>query len=311
MRRLPPLNALRAFESAARHLSFTKAADELAVTPGAISQQVKLLEETVGVPLFRRDPKGLSLTEAGLSSLPSLRDGFDRLSAAARLMTLERGSGRLAVSVAPSFASKWLVPRLDAFQALHPDIDVYVHADMDVVDFSVDDVDLAIRYGRGNYGDLVTERLLNEKIVPVCAPSLLTGDKPLKDVNDLAGHTLLHDGGNDHEIATWSMWLRAAKADGVDGTRGPRFNQSSLVIEAAVAGRGVALAKYALALADLEAARLVIPFDLTTPTDFAYWLVHPAAKAALPEVKAFKEWVLDVAAVDTAKEQESLAVYAH
>ncbi|MEM9988657.1 MAG: transcriptional regulator GcvA [Pseudomonadota bacterium] len=295
MRRLPPLNALRAFEASARHLSFTKAADELSVTPGAISQQVKLLEDTMGIPLFRRDPKGLSLTEAGLAALPSLRDGFDRLAAGARLMALEKGTGRIAVSVAPSFASKWLVPRLDSFQENYPDIDVYIHADMDVVDFAVDDVDVAIRYGRGSYGDLETERLMAEKIVPVCAPSLLTGEHPLKTVDDLQYQTLLHDDGNDHEIATWAMWLRSAGSQ-IDGTRGPRFNQSSLVIEAAAAGRGVALAKYALALADLEAARLVIPFDLTTPTDFAYWLVHPKAKAALPEVKAFKKWVIEEAA---------------
>jgi LysR family glycine cleavage system transcriptional activator len=290
MRRLPPLNALRAFEASARHLSFTRAADELAVTPGAVSQQVKLLEDTVGVPLFHRQARGLKLTEAGLAALPSLRDGFDRLDAAVRLMTHGRRSGRLAVSVAPSFASKWLVPRLDRFQAAHPDIDVYVHADMDVVDFATDDVDLAIRYGRGDYGDLETELLMRERIVPVCAPQLLTGTPPLKAIDDLALHTLLHDDGNDHEIATWAMWLRAAGST-VDGTRGPRFNQSSLVIEAAVAGRGVALAKFALAEADLEAARLVIPFDLTSPTDFSYWLVHPAAKAALPEVEAFKGWV--------------------
>lgn len=295
MRRLPPLNALRAFEAAARHLSFTRAADELSVTPGAISQQVKLLEDTVGVGLFRRDPKGLSLTEAGQAALPCMRDGFDRLAAATRLMTQERNSGRLAVSVAPSFASKWLVPRLDQFNSLHPDIDVYVHADMDVVDFALDDVDVAIRYGRGDYPGLTAELLMKERIVPVCAPSLLTGDKPLHQLDDLAGHTLLHDGGHDNEIATWAMWLRAAGSD-LDGTRGPRFNQSSLVIEAAVAGRGVALAKYALALADLEAARLVIPFEITTPTDFAYWLVHPPAKASLPEVKAFKAWVATEAA---------------
>ncbi len=300
MRRLPPLNALRAFEAAARHLSFTKAADELSVTPGAISQQVKLLEDTVGVPLFRRDPKGLSLTEAGNAALPSLRDGFDRLHAASRLMTQERGAGRITVSVAPSFASKWLVPRLDAFQEIYPDIDVYVHADTDVVDFAVDDVDLAIRYGRGQYGDLTATLLMRERIVPVCAPGLLTGEHPLKEVDDLAHHTLLHDGGHDNEIATWAMWLRAAGSQ-VDGTRGPRFNQSSLVIEAAVAARGVALAKFALAEADLEAARLVIPFDLTTPTDFAYWVVHPEAKAALPEVKAFKDWlVAEAGSVDTA-----------
>lgn len=295
MRRLPPLNALRAFESAARHLSFTKAAEELNVTPGAISQQVKLLEETVGTNLFVRDPKGLMLTDSGVAALPSLRDGFDRLAAGARLMTHQKGTGRLAVSVAPSFASKWLVPRLDAFQESYPDIDVYIHADMDVVDFARDDVDLAIRYGRGTYPDLVTEHLLAEKIVPVCAPTLLTGSAPLATPADLAQHTLLHDSGNDTEVSTWAMWLKAAGVEGVEGTRGPKFNQSSLVIEAAVAGRGVALAKYALALADLEAARLVIPFDLTTPTDFAYWMVHPPAKAALKEVKAFKAWLLSEA----------------
>ena len=294
MRKLPPLNALRAFEAAARHLSFTKAAEELAVTPGAVSQQVKLLEDTVGVPLFRREPKGLILTEQGMSALPCLRDGFDRLAAATRLMTMERGTGRIAVSVAPSFASKWLVPRLDAFQERHPDIDVYVHADTSLVDFSVDDVDFAVRYGRGNYEGLEATLLMREKIVPVCAPGLLTGNPPLRTIDDLANHTLLHDGGNDHEIATWTMWLRAAGSS-IDGSRGPRFSQSSLVIEAAVAGRGVALAKYALAVADLEAARLVIPFDLTTPTDFAYWMVHPAAKAALPEVAAFKSWLQEEA----------------
>ncbi|ADM09066.1 transcriptional regulator, LysR family protein [Parvularcula bermudensis HTCC2503] len=294
MRKLPPLNSLRAFEAAARHLSFTKAAEELNVTPGAVSQQVKLLEETVGVSLFHRGAKGLVLTEGGIAALPSLRDGFDRLDAGVRLMGQQRGSGRLAVSVAPSFASKWLVPRLDRFQERHPDIDVYVHADMDLIDFSMDDVDVAIRYGQGTYPDLDVQRLMNEKIVPVCAPKLLTAEPPLKKIGDLAHHTLLHDNGNDHEIATWPMWLKAAGAR-VDGTRGPRFNQSSLVIEAAVAGRGVALAKYALAEADLEAARLVIPFDLTSPTDFAYWLVHPHAKAALPEVKAFKSWIVEEA----------------
>lgn len=297
MRRLPPLNALRAFEAAARHLSFTRAADELNVTPGAISQQVKLLEDTIQVPLFLRGTRGLSLTEAGLAALPSLRDGFDRLSTAVRLMTQERKAGRLSVSVAPSFASKWLVPRLDRFQAAEPDIDVYVHADMDVVDFAVDDVDIAIRYGRGQYGELVTERLMEERIVPVCAPGLLTGDAPIREIADLTHHTLLHDDGNDHEIATWPMWLKAAGAETIDGSRGPRFNQSSLVIEAAVTGRGIALAKYALAAADLEAARLVIPFDVTTPTDFAYWVVHPTAKSALPEVKAFRSWLLAEAEV--------------
>ncbi|WP_031550550.1 transcriptional regulator GcvA [Parvularcula oceani] len=292
MRRLPPLNALRAFEAAARHLSFARAADELAVTPGAVSQQIKALEETVGVALFRRDPRGLELTEAGSAAFPSLRDGFDRLAAGARLMTERGGPRRVTVSAAPSFASKWLVPRLDGFQSSHPDIDVYVHADMQLVDFSSGEADIAIRFGRGEYENLDATLLMAERIVPVCAPALLRGDPPLKTPSDLARHTLLHDDSRTEDGPSWAMWLKAAGTD-IDGARGPRFNQSSLAIEAAVAGKGVALAKYALAEADLVAARLVIPFDFTTPTDFSYWVVHPSAKAALPEVAAFKSWLLE------------------
>ena len=299
MRRLPPLNALRAFEAAGRHLSFSRAADELNVTPGAVSQQIKLLEDTVGAPLFVRDPRGLQLTEAGGAALPSLSDGFDRLAAAARLMTERTGPRRVTVSAAPSFASKWLVPRLDRFQAEHPDTDVYVHADMALADFASGEADLAVRYGQGAYDGLESVRLMAERIVPVCAPGLITGDPPLKAPADLARHTLLHDEGQGEDAPSWPMWLRAAGV-AADGTRGPRFNQSSLAIEAAVAGKGVALAKSALAEADLVAARLVIPFDLATPTDFAYWVVHPAAKAALPEVAAFKAWLLAEAAAGAA-----------
>lgn len=295
MRRLPPLNALRAFEAAARQLSFTKAAEELSVTPGAISQQIKLLEELLETPLFQRDPRGLRLTAAGQAALPALREGFDRLQAGVRLITAGRQGGRLTVSVAPSFAAKWLVPRLDRFQAGAPDIEVLVHADMGLVDFQSQDVDLAIRYGRGVYDGLISELLLAETIIPVCAPSLMTAARPLLGPADLAAHALLHDDGQDHELATWPMWLRAAGVD-IDASRGPRFNQSSLVIDAAVRGRGVALAKFALAEADLEAARLVIPFDLATPTDFAYYIVYPAAKAQLPEVDAFRRWLLAEAA---------------
>ncbi|MEE4210829.1 MAG: transcriptional regulator GcvA [Parvularcula sp.] len=290
MRRLPPLNALRAFEAAARHLSFSRAADELSVTPGAISQQMRILEEWLGAPLFRRDPKGLTLTEAGQSALPHMREGFDRLATGVRLMQADRGPARVTVSVAPSFASKWLVPRLDQFQSAHPDTDVYVHADMEVVDFATADVDLAVRFGPGDYPGLVAERLMSETIIAVCAPSLRQGDNPLRSVGELKHHTLIHDDSDGDGVPTWPMWLKAAGVQ-CDGSRGPRFNQSSLVIEAAVAGKGVALARYALALADLEAARLVIPFGEETPTDFAYWLVYPEAKADLPEVKAFLSWI--------------------
>lgn len=291
MRKLPPLNALRAFEAAGRHLSFSRAAEELNVTPGAISQQMRILEGWLGAPLFRRDPKGLSLTDAGLAALPHMREGFDRLATGVRLMKAGSGPSRIAVSVPPSFASKWLVPRLDRFQDLHPDLDVYVHADMQLVDFATADVDVAIRFGRGGYQGLRSERLMSETIVPVCAPSLLKDGPTLARPEDLSQHTLIHDDSDKGGIPTWPMWLRAAGVDSEAADRGPRFNQSSLVIEAAVAGKGVALAKYALAVADLEAARLVIPFDRETPTDFAYWLVYPEAKADLPDVMAFIAWV--------------------
>jgi len=296
--RLPPLNALRAFEAAARHLSFTKAAEELNVTPGAVSQQVKALEDFLGAPVFKRRNRALLLTDSALASLPALREAFEKLGEAALMLAARRDDDRLAVSVAPSFAAKWLVPRIDAFHALHPEIEVWISADMDVVDFAADDVDVAIRYGGGGYPGLETDLLMRESIIPVCAPSLILGDPPLKTLADLKNHTLLHDGSsdNDESCPTWPMWLKAAGAKGpggkpIDGARGPRFNQSSLVIEAAVAGKGVALAKSALAQADLEAARLTVPFDVSTPISFAYYVVRPPAKAQSPAVQAFVEWV--------------------
>ena len=301
MKRLPPLNALRVFESAARHLSFTKAADELHVTPGAVSQQIKALEDFLQTPVFRRQKRSLLLTDEAQASLPILREGFDKLVEASNILGAKSEEGRLTVSVAPSLASKWLVPRLDRFQEANPDVDVWVSADMDVVDFAIEDVDLAIRYGLGKYEGLVVEHLMAEKIVPVCSPRLMTGDYPIKSPADLVHHTLLHDLGTekDPSCPTWPMWLKAAGVCHKEGERGLKFNQSSLVIEAAVAGKGVALAKAALALADLEAARLVIPFDLTTPTDFAYHIVHPPSKNASPSVKAFKAWLLEEAKAST------------
>jgi len=293
MKNLPPLNALRVFESAARHLSFTKAADELHVTPGAVSQQIKALEEFIGAKVFKRKNRTLLLTDAAQASLPILRDAFDRLEEASRVLAAPGDAKRLTVSVAPSLAAKWLVPRLDRFHEAHPDIEVWVSADMDVVDFAVDDVDLAIRYGPGEYGGLDVDHLMDETIIPVCSPRLLLSDHPLKTPQDLTYHPLLHDGSPDKEEScpTWPMWLKAAGVKDIDAKRGAKFNQSSLVIEAAVAGKGVALAKSALALADLEAARLVIPFDMTTPSSFAYYVVHPPSKARNKAVKDFKAWL--------------------
>ncbi|MEM6413630.1 MAG: transcriptional regulator GcvA [Pseudomonadota bacterium] len=297
MKSLPPLNALRVFEAAARHLSFTKAADELRVTPGAVSQQIKTLEDFIGAKVFRRTKRALLLTDSAQAALPVLRDAFDRLDEASQILAAPGDAHRLNVSVAPSIASKWLVPRLDRFHHRHPDIEIWVSADMELVDFAANDVDLAIRYGPGGYEGLAEDLLMAETILPVCSPRLLTGDHPLRTPDDLKHHPLIHDGSpdKDESAPTWPMWLKAAGVTGVDGTRGLKFNQSSLVIEAAVAGKGVALAKSALALADLEAARLVIPFDVTTPSSFAYYFVRPRAKDRVKAVKAFYNWLMEEA----------------
>ncbi|HEY5288469.1 MAG TPA: transcriptional regulator GcvA [Caulobacteraceae bacterium] len=301
-RRLPPLNALRAFEAAARHLNFSRAADELSVTPGAVSQQIQNLEEYVGAALFKRTPRGLLLTDAAQTALPALREAFDRLAEAAGLLTAAVDGRRLTLTAPPSFAAKWLMPRLGRFEAAHPQVDVWLSADMDIVDLAGGDVDLAVRYGAGAYPGLESQRLMHETVIPVMSPELNAAN-PLAAPEDLARHVLLHDGSPDADESCpdWQMWLAARGVKGVDGSRGPRFNQSSLVIEAAAAGRGVALAKRTLAQDDLDAGRIVAPMAITTSVDFAYYVVHQKAKARLPQVKAFVAWILsEAAAHDTA-----------
>ncbi|HZZ36890.1 MAG TPA: transcriptional regulator GcvA [Caulobacteraceae bacterium] len=300
-RRLPPLNALRAFEAAARHLNFSRAADELSVTPGAVSQQIQNLEDYVGAALFKRTPKGLLLTDAAQTALPALREAFDRLAEAASLLTAAVDGRRLTLTAAPSFAAKWLVPRLGRFEEAHPQVDVWLSADMDLVDFAAGEVDLAVRYGAGRYPALEAIKLMTETVIPVASPDLIAAN-PLNEPSDLARHILLHDGSPDADDSCpdWSMWLAARGVKGVDGNRGPRFNQSSLVIEAAVGGRGVALAKRTLAQDDLEAGRLIVPMQITTAVDFAYYVVHPKAKGRLPQVKAFVNWITAEAAAHEA-----------
>jgi LysR family transcriptional regulator, glycine cleavage system transcriptional activator len=291
-RRLPPLNALRAFEAVARHLNITQAADELSVTPGAVSQQVQNLEDYLGVALFRRTTKGLSLTDAAQSAVPVLHEAFDRLAEAASILQPSKDPQHLTVSVAPSFAAKWLTPRLARFNEQHPDIDVWLSASMELVDFTKADVDLAIRYGRGAYAGLESRRLMSERVIPVISPALLATIQ-LTTPSDLADCVLLHDESPDADPScpTWPMWLAARGIRDVDGTRGPRFNQSSLIIEAAVAGRGVGLAKRTLAQEDIAAGRLVAPFEIETAVEFAYYLVYPRKSGWRPQVKSFITWL--------------------
>ena len=292
--RLPPLNALRAFEAAARRLSFTQAADELNVTPGAVSQQIRQLEEYAGTPLFKRTGRSVLLTDAAQASLPLVRDAFERIAEAGRVMQAPARKGRVMVASAPSFAAKWLAPRLDLFHRKHDGVEAWISADMGLTDFTTADADFAIRYGRGHYDGLRSEKLLDETILPVCSPKLLEGIDAIQKPEDLAHHTLLHDESpeNDPSCPDWQSWLKARGVKGVDGTKGPRFNQAILVTEAAAAGRGIALAKRAIAANDLASGRLVAPFaDGSTLIDFGYWMVWPKGRHLSPDVRAFQKWL--------------------
>lgn len=298
-RRLPPLKALPDFEAAARHLSFTKAADELHVTHGAVSRQVKSLEEHVGVPLFRRLNRSLLLTDEGQAYVAVVRELLERLAEATDRLKRRDEKGGLTVSTMDSFAVKWLVPRLARFRAAHPEIDVRLQANDAVVDFSREDVDIAIRYGRGQYPALKAERLMTEDFVPVCSPALLKGPRPLHAPEDLRHHPLLHEEGTRID---WRMWLMAAGVEGVDPTRGPTYSHTNMVIMAAINGEGVALGRTALIAADLAAGRLIKPFELALAAEWAYYVVYPPRALARPKVAAFRNWLFAEVARDRAPE---------
>ncbi len=296
---LPPLNALRAFEAAARRGSFTRAAEELNVTPGAISQQIRSLEDFIGANLFVRQGRTLELTDAGRAARPLLTEGFDALTRGVALMRAPSRRRRLTVSVAPSFAAKWLSPRLHNFQESHPETEVWISADTVLADLDEGEADLALRYGSGDYEGQNSIRLLDEWIAPMCSPDLISGgDHPIRTPADLAHHTLLHDASPESagDGLDWPSWLGMRGVTGVDGARGPRFNQSALVIDAAVAGRGVALAKRTLAQHDLSAGRLASPFaEGGVATRSAYYVVTARSRPPSPEAEAFIEWLRDEA----------------
>ncbi len=295
-RPLPPLNALKAFESAGRHLSFTKAAAELNVTPAAISHQVKALEERLGVRLFRRMTRALRLTEAGQAALPALGQGFDKLALGVEQMRAHCESGVLTISVSPSFGAMWLVPRLEAFRVRHPEIEIRLDGTDRLVDLARDDADVAIRYGPGGYDEVRVDRLFGQVNTPVCSPALLRGEHPLRRPGDLRHHTLLHIEWKDAE-ASWRMWLLAAGLPDIDPARGPRFTMETMAVQAALDGQGVALVGDILVADDLAAGRLVRPFDprLSTPLTFAYYLLSAKDSAEQPKVAAFRDWLLEEA----------------
>lgn len=289
-----PLNALRVFEAAARHLSFAKAAEELHVTPAAVSQQIKTLEARLGQPLFRRLNRRLMLTDAAQLCLPGLREGLDRIQASMRLVT-RANLNTLTVSSAPTFAARWLVPRLERFGGLHPEIEIRIDATDHVVDFAVEPIDIAIRYGAGHYPGLRVDKVMSAPEYPVCSPKLLEGPHPLRRPEDLKYHTLLHsDVAPDSDLyPNWRMWLLAAGVKGVDPTRGPRFSPETMAIDAAIKGQGVALSSLVIVQDEIAAGHLVKPFDVMLKLQFAYYLVAPRATADRPVVKAFRDWLLE------------------
>jgi LysR family glycine cleavage system transcriptional activator len=301
MRSLPPLNALRAFEAAARHLSFSKAAEELNVTPAAISQQIRTLEDIAGVKLFRRLTRSLLLSDAGQVALTAVTEGLDRLEEGYRAMRRQEEAGVLTVSVAPSLGAKWLVPRLEGFREKHPEFDIRIDATDRVVDFQRGDVDLALRYGNGEYEGLRVHCLMSELAAPVCSPALLRGKHPLREPADLRHHKLLHSQWRlQHAFApNWRMWLRVAGLSDIDPEAGPRFSEDNLVVQAAIAGQGVALVGHAVAAADLQAGLLVHPFGTASgeAAGYCYYVVYPEGDAARPKVRAFTDWVLEEAKV--------------
>jgi LysR family glycine cleavage system transcriptional activator len=296
-RRLPSLNALKAFEASARHESFTKAAAELFVTQGAVSQQVKALEDELGLRLFMREHQRLAITDAGRAYLEVVRDAFDRLSMGTARLLQRQATGLLTVSTSPNFASKWLVHRLGRFSEAHPEIDLRISASTHHVDFASEEVDLAVRHGDGRWPGLHVTRLCAEQLFPVCSPALVRGPRALRSAADLRRHALLHATDASH----WRRWLQAAKVTGIDVDRGVVFSQASMAIDAAIQGQGVAMARTALAAWDLLAGRLVRPFGPALDAPFALWIVSPKATADLPKIETFRQWLLEEAALDTAR----------
>ena len=310
--RLPPLNALKAFEAAARHLSVKKAAVELNVTPAAVSHQIRTLEEYLNVQLFHRYNRALELTDAARACLPKLREGFDCLAQAVDRLRTHTSGGMMTVSAAPSFAARWLMPRLHRFIAAHPEIEVRVSARMrrisvdgkvDVAERAtietwLDDSDIAIIYGHGHYPDLDVHKLLPLTVTPICSPQALSGEHALRTPEDLKHYMLLHDDTGEmyDGESFWDVWLKAAGVKGLDAKRGAHFSHAVLAFEAAMDAIGVVASIPALASEDLAAGKLVMPFDLKVTLASAYYLVcEPHAKTR-PAVAAFRDWLIAEAA---------------
>ncbi len=283
----PSLSALRAFEAAARHLNFTRAAEELSQTQGAISHQVRDLEARLGQRLFEREKRSLRLTEPGASYLPYVREALQQLRTGESALRRSRSQAVLTVTLSPNFAAKWLMPRLSRFTEAHPDLELRLSANMKHVDFAQDDVDLGIRHGTGDWPYLAVHKLCSEMLFPVCSPGLLERSETPQGPADLLALGLIHEG----DRSRWRQWLAAFDVSSED-LQGPSINQTGLAIDAALGGQGVALARSALVGLDLLSGRLVRPIAHEQPATFAYWIVCPKEKAELSKISRFREWLL-------------------
>jgi LysR family glycine cleavage system transcriptional activator len=293
LRRLPPLNALKAFEAAARSESVTRAAEELSVTQAAVSQQVKALEATLGIKLFNRERQRLVLTEAGREYLAVVRDALDRIAVGTDRLIQRQNAGVLTVSTSPDFAAKWLVYRLGRFAESHPEIELRVSATAHHMDFAREDVDLAVRHGDGNWAGLDVVRLCSERLFPVCSPKLVSGRNRITTASELLKFPLLR-------LDDWKTWTRWFEAAGVPDpvAHGPILNRASMLIDAAVDGHGVALARTVLAAWDIINGRLVRPIDVSLRMSNTYWIVCPKVTANIPKIATFRNWLLAEAAED-------------
>ena len=291
-RSLPPLTALRAFEAAARLLSFTRAARELHVTPAAVSHQIRGLEKYLGVTLFRRTTRKLVLTEQGQVAAEQFREGFERLARGVNLLRADAGRASLVVSTTTAFATRWLVPRLGRYVRSHPDVDLRLRAGTQPVDFDHDEVDVAIRIGRGGFAGALAIPLFGESVAPLASPGFLR-QHGIRRAGDLARAPLLHDESMRRvgRPPGWAEWLRAAGVRGVDAGPGMHFDDGHLVLQAAAAGRGVALGRLAYALDDLDSKRLRMPFGPVLQMELQYYLLLPETRVNEPAIAGFRAWL--------------------
>jgi LysR family glycine cleavage system transcriptional activator len=290
-RPLPPLNALRAFEATARHLSFSKAAEELHVTPAALSHQIRGLEDLLGLKLFVRRPRSIELTEAARLIQPGIRTGFESLRVAIDQLDQGRRDRVLVVSSTPGLTAKWLVPRLYRFLAKHPDIDTRISASVGYANFATDGVDIGIRLSSGVHPDLYVEKLSDEWLLPLCSPRLLEADPPLRSPSDLPRFNLIQID-LPGVVPTWSDWMRLAGIEGIDTRRGLRLNVADHALDAASEGAGVVLGYKVVASHDLGLGRLVAPFGPEIPVPGrSYFFVCPKGEEKRPAIKAFRDWV--------------------